>query len=92
MKFQVADSVRRKLKIKHNVEVYEVEEVLEDKDKIKRRSGGSKRLREIKYRFVGRTRSGRLLQVYLVIKPGSVWLASAYDGDREAQKLYNLGQ
>ena len=41
-----------KLKEEHGVEVYEVEEALEDSQLVRRRAGGSKRLKEIKYKYV----------------------------------------
>ena len=91
MRFQVTDKVRRKLKIKHNVEIYEVEEALEDKDILKRRAGGSRRRKEFKYAYFGRTHSGRLLKVILIFKPGGAWLVTALDGDRSDFRAYNAG-
>lgn len=92
MTFKVTDRIKQKLREKHRVELYEVEEALEDEGRVQRRISKNKKRQEAVYKFIGRTITGRLLQVYLVFKPGEIWLMSAYDGDKADRTLYNSKQ
>ena len=91
MNFQVAASVKLKLREKHNLSVEEVREVFEDERLVRRRLKRNRKTQSVSYRYVGRNRSGRLLRVIIIIKGDGTWLMSAYDGDNGDFKFYNRG-
>lgn len=92
MTFKVSKATKEKLLEKHRVHIYEVEEALEDEARVQRRMSKNKKRRETVYKYIGRTITGRLLQLYLVHKPDETWLMSAYEADNADRKLYLSSQ
>ncbi|MBL8196770.1 MAG: BrnT family toxin [Blastocatellia bacterium] len=84
------EEYERKLLLKHNVEMYEVEEVIfEDAPKFKHVEKGIKIEREDKYRILGQTNSGRYLVVFFLYKlDGRALIVSARDMAEKERKQY----
>ena len=79
----------RKLLMKHNVEMYEVEEVIfDDAPKFKKVQKGN-REGEHKYRILGQTQTGRyLLIIYIHKLDNRALIISARDIDDTERKAY----
>ncbi|MBI4854216.1 MAG: BrnT family toxin [Acidobacteria bacterium] len=79
----------RKLLLKHNVEMYEVEEVIfDDAPKFKHVEKGIKIEGEDKYRVLGQTNSGRYLAVFFHKLDNRALIVSARDMAEKERKQY----
>ncbi len=77
-----------KLATKHNVEPYEVEEVLLGQVRFRRLERGKVRGEDL-YVALGQTEDGRYLAVYFIRKIGGIALViSARDMDRKERRQY----
>lgn len=87
IKFDWDKSNKYKNLEKHNVTVYEIEQVFFDEGKKvfldALHSGG-----EMRYRIVGKTKRGRLLFVVFTLRYHKVRVISARDLNRKEYKLY----
>jgi uncharacterized DUF497 family protein len=77
-----------KLEIKHSVLPEEVEEVFENRPKIRKMNKGHFRGEDV-YRALGRTHAGRYLVVFFIQKlTNEALILSARDMDRKERKNY----
>lgn len=92
IKYSVTEVIEEKLLVRHRVHLYEVDEALEDDALVRRLISKNKKKKQVIYKFIGETYSGRLLQIYIIFKSDGTWLMSAYDGDKSDRSLYNAGR
>jgi uncharacterized protein len=82
------EDIVRKLLLKHNVEQYEVEEVLTDKPRFNYVAKGYTSGENV-YRVLGQTDSGRYLAVFFIYKSDrSALIISARDMSDSEKKVY----
>lgn len=89
--YQVTSRIAAKLRNEHSVSLQEVDEALDDERLVTRRVRRNRKKGETTNRYIGRTRSGRLLRILIIIKPSGTWLMSAYDGGVDDQQFYQQG-
>jgi uncharacterized DUF497 family protein len=81
-------TIINKLRDKHHVSVYEVEDALTDPKRIQKRVGVDRKRNQRRYLVIGRTASGRMLSIFLDHDDKGLTPVSARDADNKEYRWY----